>query len=364
MRRFLVVACLATGCDGIFDLAPVTLGNDGGGSGDAGDGAVLPCYGGNEGGFLQICLQPGDDDPWEPVLDIETSAGADMCEQIITHEGLDLCVIAARTFDITQGVTTRGGKPLVLVATDTITITASLSASSTVNRRGPGANPVTCMPRHAPALTSAGAAGGTNGTRGGNGGAADNGAGAVATPVEPDPAMALLGGCQGGDLIGGGGGGDGGGAVYLIAGSAIVLTNALLDANGERGRAGAINGGGGGGGAGGMIVLDAPTISISSSIVVANGAGGGGGGGTTAKGTDGQATNLSLNDYGALGGTGGVLHGGNGGAGADLNSNATDGVDYAESTAGGGGGGGGHGRILLFGTNRTLSSSVFSPPLP
>lgn len=366
MLRFIfVAACLATGCDGIFDLEPVKLGSDGGGSSDAGtDGSGSTCYGGNDGAFLQVCLEADiATDPWVEVAEIDTSAPADMCDVQVQADGRDLCVIVAPTINITQAITTRGGKPLVLLATGEMSISGSLIASSTFGRRGPGANPLTCVRGNAGVSTSAGGAGGTFATPGGNGGAADNGFGGVAQAVSGSPLTELAGGCPGGNTATTNGG-DGGGVIYLIAGSTITLSGALLDASGERGRRGTTELGGGGGGSGGLIVLDAPMIAIAQSIVVANGGGGGGGGGTNEAGTDGMERNLGLTDYAALGGVGGSLGGGAGGAGADLDSNGTTGEAYTEgTTAGGGGGGGGHGHIKLFGTETIDTASVFSPPL-
>ena len=98
MRLALVlIGCLA-GCDSIFDLERVTLRGDGGGGsddnagGDASD-AALPCYGATAGGFLSVCLQPGADDDWVGMADIDTDSA--VCEQVQPQaSGSDLCVIA------------------------------------------------------------------------------------------------------------------------------------------------------------------------------------------------------------------------------------------------------------------------------
>ena len=381
MLRALVLVCCVPGCGSIFDLEHVTLPTGDGGAGngdvngDAADGG-LPCFGGDNGGFVRVCFEPDPNDLWLPVASIDTDT---MCEKMQPQaNGRELCIISAASIVISAAITVRGSRPLVLVGTSTLTLNAALGVNSTRangGRTGPGANASPCV------VTNEidgddygpGGGGGAGGTHGGPGGSGGNGAllpssGGSSQAVAP--LVALRGGCPGGD--GGNAvadsGGDGGGAIYLIAGTELSLDAAVINASGMAGRAGeAAKQGGGGGGAGGMIVLDAPSITLNDTILIAHGVGGGGGGDATSEGYPGFE--VSFSTYESPGGPGGFNSGGNGGNGSKLLvPQGAAGLAGGDGSAtlvegGGGGGGGGHGVIKIFSPNMLAKTGtvVISP---
>ncbi len=378
MLRALALACCLSGCHIVFDLDAVSVRTDGGGAGDddlAGDAddSGLPCYGGTTetGGFISVCLQPDSDDAWVDIGDIDTDSA--VCEQTQPHAGgPDLCIIAATTIAITSATLVHGDRPLVLVATETLQLAATLKVNSTRvggYRTGPGANAMSCMPGHGVTGGIAGG-GGAGGTFGGNGGGGGAGDGAAGGPVTTVPVVReLRGGCPGGDggNFGMGSGGAGGGAVYLIAGTQLVINTGTIDASGMAGRGGAEAGdGAGGGGSGGMIVLDAPMITLTGATLIAHGAGGGGGSSDASGGSNGGEVNFSNTQYPSVGGAGDLGNGGNGGNGGGGSTVSTPGGTMGfpgtGGGSGGGGGGGGHGVIYVFGIE-TVTSSVISPAL-
>src|SRR5690606_21822364 len=82
----------------------------------------------------------------------------------------DACVVFARHITVS---TTRafGPRPLVLAATETLTVTGLLDASGRRDRAGPGSGAAACQPFAGAPGPRAGGAGGSFMTTGGNGGA-------------------------------------------------------------------------------------------------------------------------------------------------------------------------------------------------
>ena len=268
-----------------------------------------------------------------------------------------------------------GSKPFGVVASEAITITGTLDASSdTVLGAGAGtaANCGAASPAKPPDHGGGGAPGGGGGGfqgTGGDGGDSDSngtpgdgapGGTTVAKPAGP------RGGCPGGSGSStstasgpGGAGGAGGGAVYVVSQSSITIASfGVVNTGGAGGGGGGnVDGGGGGGGAGGMILLEAPAVSIAGKLG-ANGGGGGGGAGNNAgtKGEKGQASSAA-----AQGGQGATnaTNGANGSAG-----NVVDGPDNnaARPPGGGGGGGGGAGFIAIVSPDISGAATI-SPPL-
>ena len=283
------------------------------------------------------------------------------------------CFIAGTTVSISSGVAAHGSRPLVIVATDTLTLSALLEAAGKRDTPTPipaGYNAAAC-----PAFTTApvasatgggGAAGGSFMTFSGNGAPGDNStnAGGVAAGASSAP-LVLRAGCGGqtgadGDTAGNGApGGNGGGSIYLVAGNTLVLT-ATAQINVSGGGGGSTGGhfsGGGGGGSGGMLVLYAPTFTITAGAKLAANGGGGGAGDTsmnTTNATRGADGSVSSPTVQANGGTG---PGGAGGKGFAVGNTAQAGTTGVAG-AGGGGGGGSSGYVQA---NHALNNAVVSP---
>ena len=251
------------------------------GTNDARADTAPGCYG--TGIVHDVCLMPA------PTLDVmvagdrtinTATVGNGHCDSIMAQPGgASLCMITGRTITITTGARLIGvgPNPLVLVASDKITVTGAIDVASRIASVNPGAGAdTTCGSPAGNAATQTdgaggGGAGGSLGTRGGNGGTGrtPNQATPGAMSSAAQTPTTLRGGCsggQGGAADGGGGtgvGGFGGGAVYLIAGASIDITGAInaSGSGGGQGTDGAFaSGGAGGGGSGGMIGLDAPSI--------------------------------------------------------------------------------------------------------
>jgi len=329
------------------------------------------CFGSDP---FAICLAKTPDMPFPVSSDMKIdTTSSSMCAATISG-GTGYCVIAATTISITAKLRAIGSKPLVLLASDTITISTANGQIDLASHRGDadtaaGSNPTALCMAGTPPGTRAGGAGGSffgkggkgggaGGAGGGNGGQAANG---VATVNQ------VRGGCTGQDGDGGGKGpgGRGGGAVYLLAGTRIDIGGAGIKAAGEGGTQGSpnvgVSSGGGGGGAGGMILLDAPTVTCST-LLLANGGGGGEGSGENNPGGPGS----DPSDTGSASGGSGNIVGGNGGAGsagpaAGVGGDANAGGSQGNDDGGGGGGGGGAGYIKAP-ANATLGTLV--SPLP
>jgi len=265
------------------------------------------------------------------------------------------CVITGADITVAAGtVNAIGGKPLVLVATNTITVTGTIDVSSKrggqIGAGSVAVGNVLCDPGTVGGNNSGGAGGsfGSAGKVGGNAGGET--AGAVM------PTNVMRGGCPGQDGKTGtvGQKGLGGGVVYLAAGTMISVAG-TINASGAGATPGVTgSAGGGGGGSGGLIGLDAPLVSMTGAFIFANGGGGAEGSGLTTMGMFGGE---SINGAAAQGGGGLSASGGDGGDGG---TSAAAGAGQ-NGTNGGGGGGGGAGAIRLFQAASITGAGTVSP---
>jgi hypothetical protein len=324
-----------------------------------GDGFVAttdtaPCYG---SGLVRVCFAsapPG-------MVEISTSAVFDTDSDPLCQVIDGRCVVSGDQLLLAQGVTVAitGSRPLVAVATSSLTVDGTIDAAShrVGGRSGPGTSVAAC-PIAPSAAAATGGPGGSFGGRGGRGG--DSGANS-GTNSSPTTAPTLLhAGCRGSPGgAGGGAGGLGGGVIYLIAGGTITISG-IIDASGASGAGGSPQSGGGGGGSGGMIGIDAPLVTVGGGAqIFANGGGGGEGGDTASGAGGGEATSPTVP---ATGGTGGTQQAGDGGNGSyGITLAGAIGGSSAVGSAGGGGGGGGAGYVLVF-PRQPLGGSIAPPP--
>jgi hypothetical protein len=368
--HWLLAVCGACGFDhgvGGSDAAP---GSDS--SQPPGDAAIIDapavpadartCF----GTFKSICFTTLPQNEID-VSSASTVSTANGCPIVVAQTtGPSLCVIAARNITISASVQASGPRPLVFLATETLTITGAglvdvgsykLVAGQNVNEViGAGASTGSTLCGGGAvggadnSQTAPGGGGGAGGSFGGAGGAGARGvngtggtAGSAGTAAGT-PSF-LRGGCRGSSGGSGNGnpagfGGAGGGAVLLIAGTSIDNAGHIR-AGGMGGYGGGIASGGGGGGSGGMIVLDAPSIT-NTGILNANGAGGGEGGGGTGAG-DGGSSALA----GTAAADGGSVNANGGDGGRGSWQTALGGTVGGTGNNGGGGGGGGAGAIRI-----------------
>ncbi|MBA3393391.1 MAG: hypothetical protein H0T89_12140 [Deltaproteobacteria bacterium] len=350
---------LLAACDQILNLQPRDDEPRDAPGGDALDASDLVCHG---TGLLEVCLAPPTIGTLTLAGNVDTTVG-NGCIAVPQPGGLELCVRHAETIEINDGIRVTGSRPLVLVATRTITITSMLDVSSTnLGRVGAGAAD-DCVSGDDGANGTSNAAGGAGGSfafQGGGGGTTSSVSGGA-----PGPELLLvtaIGGCPGGrgGTAGAGTnarGGAGGGAVYLIASSRIVVTaTGSINASGAGGQGGAaVNHGAGGGGAGGLIGLDAPMVEIVGTAT-ARGGGGGGGGGTGAGENGGDVTG----PFGPV--RGGAAPSG-GSFGGDGCGRGIGGQPGPTTNRGAGGGGGGCGFIRIYG-ERVISGTTNPLPTP
>jgi hypothetical protein len=341
-------------------------------------------------GLVNVCLATLPDHPVSlprvsGTLDTTQAANCDLV--VAQQAGPSLCVIVGTSVTVSGSLVAIGPRPLVLVATDTVTVIGSgtldvSSVGGTGARRGAGGNASECFPSSNGANDSGGAGGGGGGgfgTTGGQGGSGDlddsnqpvgpafGGAGG-----EPQSSPIVLhGGCSGGaggsantdPRNRGGPGGDGGGVVYLIAGNRIAIDGNVFASGAGGGVTSGTDGrleGGGGGGSGGMIGLDAPMIQVAGRVV-ANGGAGGGGGANVGGTPGGNGTTVQWNLRAAAGVGAQVLptSAGNGAEGTAVGATAN--IDGVSTNLGGGGGAGGLGLIFTYGT---LSGGSMMSPAP
>ena len=325
------------------------VGGDQDGGVDTPDGPSGFCYG---TGLVTACFAsaPTNTQTYSNTQQIDTDSTT-MCATTVNQ--VDACVVAAQMINVNSGVIVggTGSRPLVLVATQTITINGILAVGSsrTFNFVGAGVDMAGCNTGTNPTVSSGGA-GGSFGGAGGNGAVAGGGAAGVAGA--PITVTSLRGGCSGqagadnAAPMDPGERGRGGGAVYLIAEMSITVggNGAIAASGGAGGGGGASAGAGaGGGGSGGFIGLDTPMIANAGSIF-ANGGAGGEGSGTMSTGNDGQdSTSATAAAIGGNGGSNFGTDGGNGSVGATLTGSQAAAACTAPCTtptAGGGGGGG------------------------
>lgn len=373
----------------------------GGAGPDAGTDSVTTTDGGKclgKGLLGSVCLSqpPTTAVSLSGTVSISTATvGGGSCNEIRAQNGgPSLCLVVATTINIAASATVRatGPNPLVLIATQSITVNGALDASSEPIAGAPvlGAGARTALDCTGVSINglpgkitgnvdddgAGGGAGGSLGTLGGSGGTGGNGNVTGGNPVMSANPSVLVGGCPGGRGgngaagSGGGAGGNGGGAVYLLAGDSISVTG-KINASGAGGTGGIgdnrSGGGGGGGGSGGMIALEAPHITVmTTGSIYANGGGGAGGCGND-PGNQGQpglgATAALTVAAGGSGGNGGGGNGGNGSAGTIAATGGQKSTNIPETA--GGGGGGGAGIIRVFGvpaSSITVGGGIVSPP--
>lgn len=323
---------------------------------------------------LQICLTVLPSGPRTLPATINTDND---CDQLQAQSGgPELCVVTGGAITINTTRAT-GARPLVIVATQTITVNGSLDVSSPRGMNtGAGGNATACLVAGTGTADSGGGAGGGGGGFGADGGDAgkgdtNNSGGGDGDSAGGNGSAMLIstfvrGGCRGGvggdgpSNNNGGAGGNGGGAVYLIAGTSISVSGSVFAAGGG-GTGGQDQAGGGGGGSGGLIGFDAPSINVTG-IVAANGGGGGGGGGNNSGGNGANGTTTMYDQLAAAGVGGGQTPAQDtpGGRGGALGTPA--GEDSPSSIGGSGGGGGGVGVVW---THGTVSGNQISPaPTP
>lgn len=355
VRTLIPIFFLIAGCK--YDPAGNNPGGDAGDDNPDGTPDAQVCFG--SAGWT-VCLMPLPTDPVVLTGTIDTNPGAPLCANPTPAMWMaggqrDACFIIGTTITLASAETVdvEGDRPLVLLATESISIDGTLDVASHLadGKRGPGASFDTgCNSSNGQSNSSrgGGGGGGSFGTLGADGGAGDSGNAqkGLPGPVASPPHDLLRAGCRGGG--GSQGADDGrsgahaGGAVYLVA-STITIAG-VINASGAGGEGGdASRGGAAGGGAGGMIALDASLLTVTGTLI-ANGGGGGGGADNGNDGGNGGEANPTTPLVAATLGTKGGPAGGDGGAGATRDTIASPG---AQAGDGGGGGGGGLGVIRV-----------------
>ncbi|MEJ7603437.1 MAG: hypothetical protein WKG01_36460 [Kofleriaceae bacterium] len=326
-----------------------------------------PCFG---TGAFRVCLTDVTPAPALTLPSTINTATEELCLDDVpptfwagSSAQPESCVIVAESITVATTVVT-GARPLVLVATTSLTVTGTLDLSSKqgVADLGPAANGNCTAPDPLPG-GSTGGGGGPGGSFqivGGNGGAGADAAATVAPAMITFPEL-LRGGCRG--TKGGGQnppatGGNSGGAAYLVAGGTMTITG-TINASGAGAEAGGLRSGGSGGGSGGMIVLWAAAFQTTGARLLANGGGGAAGGDDNTSGDDGSDPDPTDTSMQASGGSS-SMRGGAGGRGyASPQLDSGVGRTGDPPNEGGGGGGGGGGYIK---SNLALAGATVSPP--
>jgi hypothetical protein len=275
----------------------------------------------------------------------------------------EICAISGTMVSFDGIVSVAGSRPLVVVATQSITVNGTVDASSGPSGSGPGvASALVCgATASIDGTGGGGGAGGSFGGKGGIGGAGNGGTGGISVNAVAQPVGVLRGGCAGGTGPANGGavGGLGGGAIFLVSRDTITIAStAVVKASGAGGSGGLPpSGGAGGGGSGGMIVLAASTLTVNASAkMFANG--GGGGGGANPGNPGGPGSTATVPDVAAGGGGAG---GGNASSGGNGGFKTTSASTAASASTGAGGGGGGVGVIRVL-TGQTIAANLSPSP--
>jgi hypothetical protein len=302
-----------------------------------------------------VCLQSLPTSTLVVPNTIDTSPGSGQCAAAQpmgwTSAGQpDACFVVGQKVSIGgSNMHARGSRPLVVLATDTLTIADEVDVSAVRDQQTTtlpaGFDPAACANATTPGTNAGGGGGGAGASfigKGGDGGAGSGVAGGTALTADAPPTT-LHAGCRGQDGGAGDGvaglGGNGGGAVYFVATTIVLTSSTQVHANGAAGSGGGHHAGGGGAGSGGMIVLFADSFTINSAaIFIANG-GGGASGGTGSNGMHGNDPSTTSPSTVATGATAPGGHGGDGFAGL---VQATPGLVGTGAGGGGGGGGGGY----------------------
>ena len=329
------------------------------------------CFG-SATSIVKVCLDamPNTALTIDSVTTIDTT-NSPMCATNVVSGGTGYCVVVATDITINATLRGTGPKPLVLVASGSITGNAGDSFIDVSTKRtgatelGAGHDFATCKPAVKAPTQKAGGAGGSFIGKGGDGGDGQSMGGTGGTAgaaITADTVTTLRGGCAGadGDPMGANAG-HGGGALFLIAKTKIDFAGTII-AGGEGGLGGpATKGGGGGGGSGGMIGFDAPTIHVANGVY-ANG--GGGGEGLSSGNTVGNDGEDAFGSDAARGGSRASNSGGDGGNGSSSTSNG-GGVTASSGDAGAGGGGGGGGvGIIKAPAGAIFDNKVYPAPTP
>jgi hypothetical protein len=239
MRAWVLALVVLGGCGFRASPAGGSISDSGGDTGPPIDapvdgagleGAVTPfCL----GTFINVCV-----DPPQSVAMLTTAidtSSSPQCQPYTSTPAIDACVVTGNGIVIAGGTTiaVTGGKPLILLSTDEITISGVLDAASHQGKpSGPAADAGPCPTAGFTNPTTSGQGGGgwggTFGTGGGNGGNGAGGNGGI--PVAAFTTTTLRGGCPGSDGAdnglghGRGGRGHGGGAVVLLAASTLTIS--------------------------------------------------------------------------------------------------------------------------------------------
>ena len=149
---------------------------------DAPPDAPRTCFGTNLLNNFNVCLQSP---PMTPRMITATTPlntdDTNMCTPVMSG-GNGLCVVAATTIMVDATWRATGGKPLVLIARDSITITTN-GVIDVASRRGApqeigaGGDPVSCQNGTGPANANSTNGGGAGGSFAGLGGKGGNGGG-------------------------------------------------------------------------------------------------------------------------------------------------------------------------------------------